>query len=156
MFGGELLVLLLSIVPLIENRGAMFVGFALGITNPFVYIAGTLLNIASIPFWERRIGALPFKFARIRAAPAKHIPILVALPYNGANMATVLYFFPRVFKSRMEEVRKYLAIGIVLRGAVTYLFLIGLLQFLDIWQVAGILVAWYLLSYLAGKSGRKN
>jgi len=156
MFGGELLILLLSMVPLVENRGAMFAGFALGITNPLVYIAGTLLNVASMPFWERHIGALPFKFVKIRAAPARHIPILVALPYNGVNMATVLYFFPRIFKSEMGEVRKCLAIGIVLRGAVTYLFLIGLLQFLDIWQVAGILVAWYLLSCLAGKLGRKS
>jgi hypothetical protein len=156
MFGGEALVVLLSVVPLVENRGAMFVGFALGITSPYVYALSTIANIAAIPFWEKLIGKLPFPLRKVRASPAKHIPILVALPYNGVNMATVLYFFPKFFRASMDEVRIYLALGIALRGAVTYLFLVGLMQFLDIWQVAGILVAWYALTYLAGKLGRKK
>ena len=109
-----------------------------------------------MPFWEKWIGKLPFPLRKVNVSPAKHLPILVALPYNGVNMATVLYFFPKFFRSKMGEVRMFLALGIVLRGIVTYLFLVGLMQFLDIWQVAGILVARYALTYLAGKLKRKR
>jgi uncharacterized membrane protein len=142
MYGGEALVILLSAIPLIENRGAMFIGFALGVTNPLVYALGTLLNILSIPLWARVIRKIPLPLSPIKAKPLRHIPLLVALPYNGVNMASVLYF-SRLFHASEKEIFPYLALGIVLRGATTYLFLIGLLAFLSIYQVILLLVIWF-------------
>jgi hypothetical protein len=156
MYGGELLVILLSAVPLVENRGAMFLGFALGITDPLVYAAGALLNIISIPLWARIICILPLPLKPIGAKPLMHIPILVALPYNGVNMASVLYF-SRLFKASTGELFPYLSLGIILRGATTYLFLIGLLGFMSIYQVILILVIWFVASMAYQKlNGKKR
>ncbi|MCX8194836.1 MAG: hypothetical protein N3G22_01895 [Candidatus Micrarchaeota archaeon] len=150
----ELAVVALSAVPLIENRGAMFFGFAAGVRDPLVYLAGTLANIASIPIWARIIHWLPFPFKEIEARPLRHVPLLVALPYTGINMGSVLYFFPRLFKLSWQEIFPYLAAGIILRGAATYLFFIGLLGFMNIFEVFMVLVGWYLLAYLAKEISR--
>ncbi|MCX6769211.1 MAG: hypothetical protein NT051_00845 [Candidatus Micrarchaeota archaeon] len=147
MSGGELLVILLSAVPIIENRGAMFIGFALGITDPVVYAAGTLLNIVSIPFWSAIIRKIPLPLKRIKAKPLAHLPILITLPYNGVNMASVLYF-ERAFSATLTEIFPYLSLGIIFRGIVTYLFLVGLLGFMSIYQAITILVLWFALHRL--------
>jgi len=152
MFGGELLVVLLSAVPLIENRGAMFAGFALGITDPAVYALGTLANIAAVPLCARLMRRIPFPLPirHFGAKPLHHIPLLVALPYTGVNMASVLYFLPRLSSAKLQAVYLYLSAGIILRGMLTYLFFIGLLGFMNVTDVIAVLVLWYALYYLAG------
>jgi len=151
------LVLSLSIVPVVENRGAMITGFALGVVDWQVYLAGTLLNIASIPLWARLLGKIPMPIKGIgrfgtknyRMAATHQLPVLVAMPHNGVNMASVLYFFPKIFKRNVEEAYLPLSLGIILRGITSYLFLVGIVGFMSITDVLLVLVAWSALSYLA-------
>jgi len=149
MFGGELAVVVLSAVPLVENRGAMFIGFALGITNPLIYMAGTAVNVLSMPLWSLIFRKIPLPIPSIKAKPLQDIPLLVALPYTGVNMGTVLCFFPKLFKAQESEIYPYLAAGILFRGALTYLFLIGLAAFMPPQMAIALLVLWYVVSRIA-------
>ncbi|MFH2100551.1 MAG: hypothetical protein ABII71_00485 [Candidatus Micrarchaeota archaeon] len=124
-----LLVLLLSVVPFIENRGALFVGFALGVTDPLIYALGTILNILMVPLYL-------FIFSKYRLLRNFNVgkllstkgPVSFALlipgTANGANALTCSLLSTNLSFSFWASFA-FISIGIVLRGLITFAILVG-------------------------------
>ena len=128
----ELLILLLSIIPFIENRGALFVGFALGITDPFIYILGTLLNILIVPVYLKYLDMCKYlvilKKLKLDGTVIKHGPLsfLLLIPgtANGMNAFTSSLFASSLsFDKKSSFV--FIGLGIFIRGLITFTLLAG-------------------------------
>lgn len=129
-----LLVLLLSVIPTIENRGAMLLGFSLGITDPFVYVLGTILNIiatkAYFSLFKDFKRFVPEKINKAvgenlnKNGPASFV-LLIPSPMNGINAFTAS-IIANAFSFDMKKTFVFVTVGIILRGITTYAVLIGL------------------------------
>ncbi|MBD3210162.1 hypothetical protein GF318_02165 [Candidatus Micrarchaeota archaeon] len=140
-----ILVLLLSIVPFIENRGAMFVGFAIGVTNLPVYLIGTLLNILIVPFYLKFLPKFNFlKIPTLDENTLRNGPTIFALlipgTANGINALTSSTISRQLNFDFLHSFT-FISGGIILRGAVTYLLLVGSLTFSDVLHIGNALTA---------------
>lgn len=129
------IVLLLSAIPFIESRGAMFYGFSVGITDAWVYAACVLVNVlqayAYPPILGRLLGwngrALKKAAEGIRATiKGKVSPsfFLVAIPAFGNGINTFSSSLISVWLG-LKGCQKYVAGGAILRGALTFAILSG-------------------------------
>jgi len=142
----EFFVVLLCVVPFIENRGAIFVGFALGVTDPMLYVMGSLLNISLIPlyfniFKKVNLNIINLRMLNFSGTEFAFTPLLV-LPANGMNSLTTSFITSRL---GLDYKKAFVAIsaGIVARGALTYALCVGTLALSEYWRVAD--VFWLLL-----------
>jgi hypothetical protein len=130
-----LIILLLSLIPFIEARGAMFVGFSMGITSPWVYAACFLLNTAQALLYPQifrrtRISEGGFSKKIIQRAK-KAFPygyqsafflIGIPAPGNGINV------FSSSLLSHVLDLKnsvRWIVLGAALRDVLTFVLLSG-------------------------------
>ena len=129
------IVFVLSAIPFIECRGAMFFGFSVGITDIQVYILCSAMNIAQALLYPRLFASRHLakngflkvaSKAALECIPEKIAPpfFLVGIPAFGNGINT----FTSSLVSHLLKIKgafPYIAGGIVLRDALTFLLLSG-------------------------------
>lgn len=137
----EIAVVLLCLVPFVENRGAMFVGFALGVVHPAYYIIGTLLEFVEAAIYLRFLPVKPLLWLSgvqkelKRKGPLLFIPLFV-MPANGVNSFTAAIAAKAAGFDRAVALAAICA-AITARGLVTYLMLYGALTASEYLEIGG-------------------
>ncbi|MBM3229275.1 hypothetical protein FJZ26_02490 [Candidatus Parvarchaeota archaeon] len=130
-----LFIFLLSFVPFIEARGAMFFGFASGITDITLYALCSFVNITQTFLYPLLIARFRTLFelanksetalANLFSEKKPHpVFFLFAIPMFGNGINTFTSSIASLSLG-IKGFEKYVAGGIVLRDAITYLILSG-------------------------------
>lgn len=139
-----------SMIPVLELRGAIPFGLAMGLSAPMVYVVSVIGNLLPVPavmllirsvfqwfrkwrLWETRIDWLEtrahLKGRFVRKYRLLGIILLVAIPlpgtgaWTGALVATLLNI-------RIRLALPCILIGILIAGAITLAIALGLIHFL--------------------------
>ncbi len=129
------IVILLSAIPFIECRGAMFYGFSVGIIDAWVYSACVLVNIAEAYAYPKLFARLLSKRRSILAQAAKQLEarvgkkispffFLFAMPMFGNGINTFSSTLISVWAG-LKGYQKYVAAGALLTGSLTFSILSG-------------------------------
>lgn len=128
-------VFLLSAIPFIESRGAMFYGFSVGITDLWVYAACVIVNIAQAYAYPGIFAGLLSGKKPLLSEAAKRLKgkigsvaspsfFLLAIPMFGNGINTFSSTLISVWLG-LKGYQKYVAGGVILRGALTFAILSG-------------------------------
>jgi len=124
------IVLVLSAIPFIESRGAMFYGFSFGVTDFGVYSACTLINVAQAylypPAFARMLAGKSPKLEKIARGlkasmggnPSPSF-FIFAIPAVGNGINTFSSSLVSTWL-KLQGFQKYVAGGVVLRSAITF------------------------------------
>lgn len=128
------IILLLSAIPFIESRGAMFYGFSVGITDWKIYAASVLVNVAQAYVYPRIFAGLLSRKKSFLAGAASQLKarigkvspsfFLLAIPMFGNGINTFSSTLISVWLG-LKGYQKYVAGGAILRGALTFAILAG-------------------------------